>query len=198
MRESPDAIKAYNFTLTNACAYHLAARKPGVLVPLGPNHLGPPPRRARRPLSPQAKSRGRRRRTPCTGCAAAHARRYCYCRSLCTGALPPMLADAAAAALSPCTVASPARARRSCCRHNHCTGRVAGHARRRRCRRSPCTCCAPGLPPVLALVVYHFSTFGCFRQRCSDLGLPRPLDSAPDVPLTRLARFPRLSALLPR
>ena len=60
----------------NACAYHLAVvRKPSVLAPLGPTHLGPPPRRILRPLSPRRESRDRRRRTPCTGCAAAHARR---------------------------------------------------------------------------------------------------------------------------
>ena len=65
-----------SYTLTaNACAYHhLAAREPNVLAPLGPTRLGPPPRRTLRPLSPQRKSRGRRRRSPCTCCAAVRVR----------------------------------------------------------------------------------------------------------------------------
>eukprot|EP00964_Phaeocystis_antarctica_P077646 scaffold48220_cov31-Phaeocystis_antarctica.AAC.1 len=56
-----------------------------MLPPWEQTHLGPPPRRILRPLSPRGKSRDRRRRTPCIGCAAARARRCRRRRSPCTG-----------------------------------------------------------------------------------------------------------------
>ena len=94
------AVKCNKYA--NACAYHSAAHKPNVLAPWGPTHLGPPPRRTLRPLSPRGTSRDRHRRSPCTCCAAARARR-CHCRR------------------SPCTCCAAARARRSRRRRSPCT-----------------------------------------------------------------------------
>ena len=134
------------FTLTNACAflYHRSACpcQPSVLAPLEPTHLGPPPRRVLRPLSPRRESRDRHRRTPCTCCAADRARRYCRRRIPCTGC-------AAARACrcryhrSPCTCCAVARARRCRYRRSPCTGCASARARTSCRRRSPCTCCAP-------------------------------------------------------
>ena len=74
-REWLRSASAWEFLCANACAYHLAACQPRVHAPWGATHLDPPPRRTLRPQSPGGKSRGRRRRSPCTRCAAARARR---------------------------------------------------------------------------------------------------------------------------
>ena len=141
----------------NACAYHLAAHQPRVLAPWGPTHLGPPPLRTLRPLSPRGRRNCRRRRSPCRCCAAARARRgYCRRPVLAVVALPPVLALVAPSPVpcrdcsgsricarcrcSPCTGCAAARARRSCCRRTPCSSSAAARARRSRCRRSPCTC----------------------------------------------------------
>ena len=119
----PSTVVCWKDSTPNACAYHLAAQQPSVLARLAPTHLGPPPRRIHRPLSPRRKSRDRRRRSPCTCCAADHARRGRRRRS-------------------PCTCCAPARARRGRRPRSPCTCCAAARARRCCRRRSPCTCCA--------------------------------------------------------
>ena len=179
-----------SYTLTaNACAYHhLAAREPNVLAPLGPTHLGPPPRRTLRPPSPRQESRDRRRRSPCSCCAADRARKYCRRRNPCSTCAPGR-ARRCCRRRSPCTGCAAARARRCHCRRSPCRCCAAARARRGRCRRTPCSPCAAARAPCSQMLMPPHSLpdsghSSAPNRRLGGLSLPDLLRALYYLPLT--------------